>query len=183
MKVKLTSGMAVGALGLSPTMSVEKTRIAATRKALGLESDFKHNVATEWGKHNEKGALLDYYMETGSRAHPLGFCVYDDWLVAGPVHVVDQERIVQVYCPYSLRDQDDPEFQSCFQKYHLFAKIQFSLLASKSKVCDFYQWSPNATKIEEVQINWPWLDEKMPRLEEFREIVLREVQCNAGAYS
>lgn len=168
----------VGAiLGLSPYMTSGDAMRVMVREALGAEREFKGNAATEWGATNEPGALVDYRLETMNEVVELGPFEYDGWLSTKTLRGLDDgETLVRIYCPYAKRKEDGPPFQTAMEKYHIYAAMQFEMLASRRGQCHFFQWSPYGTKLETVPINIPWLDEKVPRVMAFQQKVIGEAR-------
>lgn len=160
------TGSAIGAiLGLSPFATREDVLRRMVREYHGHEGDFKGNVATEYDTLNEPNAIAEYQLETASKVEECGFFTFCDWLGASPDGLIGDDGLIEVKCPYSLRHGG--EFKSISEQEHYYAQIQIQLVVTGRKWCDFYQWSPYASKLEHVKIDPQWIDEYMPELEAF----------------
>jgi len=76
-------------------------------KTLTGEYDASGAKAVQWGVLHEKEAIAKYEAERGVMVqhaglwlHPLGFCG------ASPDGIVDEQKIIEVKCPYAARDKD-----------------------------------------------------------------------------
>lgn len=161
---RVTGSQVGGLLGLSPHISEGDAFRALVRSAHGMESEFKGNVATEYGTFHESGALAEYQMETGNTVDPVGFVAHGDWLGASPDGLVGDFGLIEIKCPFGQRDKKPPVFKSIDEQPHYYAQIQVQLYCTGNKWCDFYQWSPHGTKLERVDANQDWIAENLPRL-------------------
>lgn len=169
------TGSAVGAiLGLSPFSTTEDVMRRMVREYHGAESEFKGNVATEYGTINEPNALDDYMLESGNKVEEASFVMIADWLGASPDGLVDDKGLVEIKCPYGLRHDVDPKFKTLVDQPHYYAQIQIQLYVTQREWCDFYQWSPYGSCIERVDLDPIFLDENLPKLREFYERYLIE---------
>lgn len=161
------TGSAVGAiLGLSPFTSRDDVMRRMVREYHGQPSDFTGNVATEYGTLNEPNALADYQMETDSVVVAEGFVMLGEWLGASPDGLIGDDGLIEIKCPYGLRHDSDG-FKSISEQMHYYAQIQVQLYVTGRAWCDFYQWSAYGSKLERVNIDPTWLEEKIPLLRSF----------------
>lgn len=163
----------VGAiLGHAPYMTRADALRSMVRATLGAESEFTGNVATEYGTFHENGALLEYRMETGNDVEAVGFIAAEDWAGFSPDGIVKGKgRGLEIKCPYSLRNgvTDEKSFKSIFDDdlAHYYDQVQFSMWCGGFDEWDFFQWCPNATRLELVRWNGQWQDESLPKLRQF----------------
>jgi putative phage-type endonuclease len=170
------TGSAVGAiLGLSPFMTRADVMRNMVRAALGAESEFIGNIATEYGVANEGGALIEFQMETGLTVKPAPFVVHDDWLGASPDGFVSDGGLVEVKCPFGKRSDSDPVFKTPDEQMHYVAQMQVQMFATRTKHCHFYQWAPGGTALHKVNFDQDWIDENLPRLRQFHAEFLDEL--------
>jgi putative phage-type endonuclease len=168
------TGSNVGAiLGLDPYRDADDVMRAMVRNALGAETEFTGNVATEWGNFHEAGAEMDFTMETGMSVAKCGFFPHLDWLGASPDGLVADDAIIEIKCPYRLRDGGD--HRGIAEQPHYHAQIQIEMLCSERRKAYFWQWAPHATKLEVVNRDEDWLDTHIPILFEFYERLLKEL--------
>ena len=184
-KGRVTASIVGAILGLSPYMTRDDAMRAMVREALGEEREFKGNVATEYGTHNEAGALIEYRMETMHDVESVGFTPHpkEDWAGCSPDGLVDANGGVEIKCPYSLRQAEfPPPFKPLADQPHYYAQVQFTLWVTGRQWWHFFQWCPAGTKIEVVKPDKEWQDENLPRLRQFHAEFLHELENNADEY-
>ena len=178
-KGRVTGSIAGAILGLSPYMTRADALRLMVREALGAEREFKGNVATEYGSHHEAGALIEFQMETGVTVYPAPFVPHDDWLGASPDGYTSDGGLIEVKCPYSLRDAAWPVFKPIGPdddaQPHYYAQIQVQLYVTGRPHCHFWQWAPRGTRHDIVKLDQGWLDENLPRLRQFHAEFLAEL--------
>ena len=102
-RLNRVTGSAIGAiLGLSPFATPADVMRRMVREYHGQESEFKGNVATEYGQQNEQNAIADYEMQSGNKVQECGFFVHPDfeWLGASPDGLIGDDGLIEVKCPY-----------------------------------------------------------------------------------
>lgn len=170
------TGSVVGAiLGLAPYMTREDVLRSMVRAYHGAEREFKGNVATEWGTANEDGARLDYELETGNTVQEAYFVAEEDWLGASPDGYIGDDGLLEVKCPYGIRNQTEPKFKSILDQQHYYAQIQVQLYCAERDWCDFWQWTPHGTKLERVDYDNLWINATLPALRQFHAEYLSEL--------
>ena len=146
-KGRVTASMVGAILGLSPYMTRDDAMRAMVREAIGEEREFKGNVATEYGTHHEEGALVEYRMETQHEVEVVGFVEFEDWAGVSPDGLIGDKGGVEVKCPYSLRNEDEPVFKLIEEQPHYYAQVQFSLWVTGRAWWHFFQWAPKGTTL------------------------------------
>jgi putative phage-type endonuclease len=171
------TGSNVGAiLGLSPFRTADDVLRAMVRDYHGTESEFTGNPATQWGQAMEAGAIAQFQMEHDLTVVPCGFFPHGDWLGASPDGLINADALIEVKCPFSLRNAEKPvSFKSITKQPHYYAQIQVELYCTNREICFFYQWAPNGTQWETVAINREWLNENLPTLRFFHHRFLQEI--------
>lgn len=174
-KGRVTGSMVGAILGLNPWMTRADAMRAMVREALGAEREFKGNAATKYGSYHEAGAIFDFEMETGIKVKPAPFVTYEDWLGASPDGYTSDGGLIEVKCPYSLRDKDVPEFKPIDDQPHYMAQMQVQMYVTGTKHCWFYQWAPRGfDKVIIDRDEW-WLNDHLPRLRQFHAEFLDEL--------
>jgi len=169
------TGSNVGAiLGLDPYRNADDVMRAMVRDALDAETEFTGNAATEWGAFNESGAQADFSMETGLKVVECGFFPHLDWLGASPDGLVGDDAVIEIKCPFRLRDGGN--HKGIAEQPHYYAQMQIEMYCSERGKAYFWQWAPHATKLEIVERDEWWLDEHIPRLFEFYEQFKKELK-------
>lgn len=167
-KGRITASNVGAILGLDPYRNADDVLRQMVRETLGAEPEFKGNVATEWGKYNEEGAIAEFTMRCGLETEKCGFFPYEEWLGASPDRLIPgYSAILECKCPYGIRNDPNPQFKSIKDQPHYYAQIQIQLFCTSSTKCHFYQWTPHDIKREDVYINQEWLDDVLPFLSEF----------------
>src|SRR5690625_3594668 len=103
---KLTASRAGAALGVNPWQTPDDLIRAMVREAHGAAPEFEGNIATQYGQQHEPLAVLDYMSETGVNVVEAGFYIHPehDWLGASPDGFIGDDGMIEVKCPFSLRN-------------------------------------------------------------------------------
>jgi putative phage-type endonuclease len=170
-RVGLITGSKVGGiLGLCPFNKPDDIMRTMVREFHGAESEFTGNIATRYGVSNEDSAIFALENEIGIEVVETGFHVSDDWLGASPDGLVGDKSVIEVKCPFGKRNAtSSDDFKSLGDQPNYYAQMQIEMLCTETIECHFYQWAENASKYELVPINWPWLEENLPKLKDFHE--------------
>lgn len=178
-KGRVTGSMVGAILGLSPYMTRADAMRTMVRAQLGAESEFTGNVATEYGTAHEAGAIIDFRMETSLNVKPAPFIIHEDWLGASPDGYVSDGRLIEVKCPYGLRDKPHPvPFKPIDEQMHYHAQMQVQMFVTRTDGCHFWQWSKNGYRHDVIERDQSWLDDNLPRLRQFHAEFLDEVANN-----
>jgi len=162
------TGSVVGAiLGLSPYMTRDDVLRSMVRASLGAPSEFTGNVATAWGTAMEPQAILDFEMETSESVTPAPFVKYHTWLGASPDGYVSDGRLIEVKCPYGIRNDPNPIFKSADDQPHYLAQMQVQMMVTGKTSCWFYQWTPHGSSLKLIHRDDDWLASNLPRLHQF----------------
>jgi putative phage-type endonuclease len=168
-RVGRITGSRVGAiLGVNPWETNSDALRAMVREYHGAESEFKGNVATEYGTANEHNVQWAYELAMGETVEECGFYPYEDWLGASPDGLVGKDGLVEFKAPFSLRNGG--KFKTLAEQPYYYAQVQIEMLCAEREWCDFVQWSPELPlSVERVYVDYDWLSENLPRLMEFHE--------------
>lgn len=170
------TGSAVGAiLGLSPWSTPDDVMRRMVREYHGQESEFKGNSATEYGQGMEEHAIGDFELETGLTVESAPFIQWEeDWLGASPDGYINGGSLIEVKCPYGLRNQSPTMFKSIDEQPYYYAQMQIQMLVTDRYTCYFWQWSPHGHRLETVNFDPQWIEENLPKLREFYALYLSE---------
>ena len=153
----------------------------------GDQRDISFIDAIRWGKEHEKDALKEYERVTGSLVRPTGIWLFPNGLFGASPDGVVYERglekasgIVEVKCPYTLRDlhyiemrnrkklpqylTDDFKLKQWHDHYH---QVQGELYATKAPWCDFLVWTTKSLLVTRVFPSDKWADINLPKLKTF----------------
>jgi len=182
-RVGRVTGSMVGAiLGLSPFMTRADAMRSMVRAALGAESEFAGNIATEYGTANEPNALFSFQMQTGISVRPAPFITYEDWLGASPDGFTSDGGLVELKCPFGLRKEASPIFKAPHEQPHYVAQMQVQMFVTATSHCHFFQWSAHGTSLHRVAYDPAWINENLPKLRQFHAEFLDEVKDNAAEH-
>lgn len=175
-KNRITGSIVGAVLGLSPWMSKDDVMRSMVRAALGAESEFTGNVATSWGQQNEDGAIYDFELKTGLSVEKCGFYTYGERYGASPDGLINDDAILEVKCPFGLRDKEQPEFKTAAEQPHYLAQMMFEMLCTGRSKAYFYQWCPSGDCLEVIDFDPSWIEKHMPALDAFYDAFLAEIK-------
>lgn len=181
-KKRVTASNAGAILGLSPFATRADVMRSMVREALGAEPEFTGNVATQYGQYHEDGAIAEFEMSTGLTVEACGFFTHEDWLGASPDGLIGNEALIEVKCPYGIRNDKLPNFKSIDEQEHYYAQVQIQLFCTGRERAYFYQWAMHGSMIEVATKNQSWLDENLPKLRQFYAEFLHELENNADEH-
>lgn len=143
------TGSRVGAiLGFNPWQTREDVMRAMVREYHKAPSEFEGNIATGYGNAHEDEAILDFELETGLAVEETGFHIYEDWAGASPDGLIQEDAILEVKCPYGLRNGG--EFKYAKDQQHYFAQMQWEMMCTGRNKSYFFQWSRHGHKVEVI---------------------------------
>lgn len=176
-KGKLTGSNIGAAIGVNPWKTPDDLIRQMVREYHGAESEFQGNIATEYGQLHEPLAQMNYQTLTGNFVEECGFFVHPDhpWLGASPDGLIDSDGVLEVKCPFGLRNKTDPEFKTLAEQPHYKSQVMVELACTGRSFCHFYQWTPNGESLEVVNYDAAWWSEYLPVLEEFYARYLSEL--------
>lgn len=162
---------AVGAiLGVAPYATRADVMRRMVREYHGLPSEFEGNVATEYGTFNEKNALFDFELLTGldvESENDFYIAKEIEWLGATPDGFCSDESILEIKCPYGLRNDKEPHFKTLFEQPHYYAQVQTQLFCTGKKTAYFFQWNQYAHFLEKVDFDASYFEQVLISLSAF----------------
>ena len=176
-RVGLVTGSSVGAiLGCDPFRKPSDVLRAMVRDFHNAESEFKGNIATDYGTKFESFAQADFEMETGQDVTETGFHISSEhqWLGASPDGLVGSDSVLEIKCPYGKRNGSD--FKTMPEQPQYYAQMQIEMLATGRSKCYFYQWSSVGSKLETIDFCQIWIDENLPKLKKFHDKYVSEIK-------
>lgn len=133
----------------------------------GAEREFTGNIATEYGVANESNAAWAYEIHTANPVEKVGFVTRDDWAGCSPDGFVGVDGGLEIKCPFSLRDEQNPQFKTLAEQQAYYDQVQFSLWVTGRKFWHFWQWSRHGEKLECVLPDLEWQERSIPELQAF----------------
>lgn len=167
---RITGSMVGAVLGLDPNTSRDEAMRRMVRAYQGLPSEFVGNIATSWGTNHEDEAREAFEYDQGIQVAPASFVVHPTlpWLGASPDGYVRDYALLEIKCPFGLRDKPKPvAFKSINIQPHYYAQMQIQMFCADRVSCYFWQWTPNDTKLEIVDFDPIWIEVNLPKLEAF----------------
>jgi exodeoxyribonuclease (lambda-induced) len=173
---RVTASNVWAILGLSPFRKRQDVMRSMVREWHGALSEFTGNVATEYGNMNEHLARTDYQLKTGNIVETTGFHTHELWLGASPDGFIDDGRgIIEIKCPYGLRNDECPQFKSIEEQPHYYAQVQIQMFVTGACYCDFFQWNTHDYRLDYVNYNPKYVNEILPKLRAFYDEFLEEL--------
>jgi len=166
-KNRITGSVAGAALGFSPWLKKSDLMKQMVLERFGHEQEFKTNPALEYGKQNEATAIECFKLETGLDVEECGFFPHENWLGASPDGLTSDGGVLEVKCPFGLRNDTSPQFKTAEEQPQYYAQMQIEMTCSGRDKCHFYQWNAYAQRHEVVNLDPIWLEENTPKLYEF----------------
>ena len=164
---RVTASIVGAILGCAPYMTREDAMRRMVRDYHKADPEFTGNVATDWGASQEAGARFDFEMETGLMVQKCGFFKKDEWAGASPDGLIGDNDLIEIKCPYGIRDKESPQFKTAEDQPHYYAQMQFQMWVTGRIATQFWQWAPKGTKLECVWYSQDWIDENLPTLKAF----------------
>lgn len=177
-KGRVTGSAAGAILGVDPNRTRDDVLRDMVRQHHGLPREFQGNIATQYGVVHEAEALQDFEMVTGAEVIRASFCVHDvqDWLGASPDGFVGDDAVLEIKCPFGLRDKKDPVFKTAAEQPHYYAQMQVQMYVTDRTLCHFWQWSQHGNRLETVEYDAAWLAENLPKLRAFYDEYLMAIE-------
>jgi len=170
-KGRLTASIAGAALGLAPYMTPQDARdtINGVRK-------FEGNIATDYGTRNEPVAIAEFEQMHGVKVEPMPFVPFEDWSGGSPDGLVVRKYLIEVKCPYGLRnDINFDNVKPISKQMHYYAQMQLCMHFTWHKLCKFITYLPQAGVIvEDVNYDPEWIAENLPVLKQFYDDAISE---------
>lgn len=165
------TGSAVGAiLGMDPHRTREDVLRDMVREYHGLPREFQGNIATQYGIIHEEEALQDFCFYTGADVTRASFCVHENfpWLGASPDGFVGDDAVLEIKCPFGLRDKEAPvPFKTAAEQPHYMAQMQIQMFVTDRTFCHFWQWTQHDQRLETVQYDPLMISDMFPKLKAF----------------
>ena len=176
-KNRVTGSQAGAILGLSPW----KSREDVIQEWLH-GSTFTGNAATEYGTFHEEHAVADLELFLGSKVfRNEKFFIHKnhDWLGCTPDGFHGEDYVVEVKCPFGLRDDQEPVFKSLEEQPHYYAQVQLEMICTGRSKAIFYQWNRYNHRIEFIDLDYEWVSDNVPKLKEFiKEVRQRQLELS-----
>lgn len=165
------TGSAIGAiLDIDPNATRADIMRRMVRQYHGAPSEWNGNIATQWGTTHEMEAMEDLQAHLGQVITPASFVTHPEmnWLGASPDGYVGDDFLVEIKCPFGLRDKEPPvEFKSVEDQPHYYAQMQVQMFCTGRQKCYFWQWTPRDAKLIVVDYDPDFIAETIPKLREF----------------
>lgn len=165
---KITGSKISAILDISPFTKKKDVLREMVREYHGAEREFEGNHVTQWGVDHESVAINAYEIKTGHLVQEEGIIHHENgWLSYSPDGVVGK-KLIEVKCPYSKKIPDEvPD--------HYLAQVQCGMYVMGLDDCDFVYWTPAEFKIFHVKKSERWADVVVPKLKEFHDLYLSEL--------
>jgi putative phage-type endonuclease len=171
-KGRITASAVGAILGLSKFATPDDVLRRMVREHFDEEKEFVGNIATRWGHDNEPKAIADSEQFCGKIiAHDFVSCEIDGVLCgASPDGVSERNYLVEIKCPYSLRDQSVIAADFLGEHPEYFAQTQWQMICADKQSCLFVVWTTQGIDFVRVERESDWLDKNMPRIKAFYDL-------------
>jgi len=173
------AGSSVGAiLGLDPNRTRDDVMRDMVRAYHGAPREFQGNIATQWGVIHENEARDDFEHQTGLKVVSASFCVHphQEWIGASPDGFVGDEDLLEIKCPFGIRNEERPAFKTAEEQPHYMAQMQIQMYVTERIRCYFWQWTPHGYRLEDVHYDPDMIADIVPKLRAFYEEYLEEIE-------
>lgn len=171
-KGRITASAVGAILGLSKFATADDVLRRMVREHFDVEKEFAGNVATRWGHDNEPQAIADAEQFCGKiTTHDFVSCEIEGVLCgASPDGVTELDELVEIKCPYSLREQSviAADFLESHQEYY--AQMQWQMICADKPSCFFVVWTTADIDFVRVERKADWLEKNMPRIKAFWDL-------------
>lgn len=164
-KGRVTGSQAGAILGLCPWKSREEVM-----QEWLYGAKFEGNAATDYGKFHEEHAFAELQFHyPNARLSNDEFIIHPDydWLGCTPDGYIDGDAVIEIKCPFHLREEQEPDFKSLEDQPHYYAQVQIEMLCTQKTKCYFMQWNRFKCQVATVYPDKEWLEEKLPKLRAF----------------
>ncbi len=168
-KGRITASLVGAILGLSP----HKTREDVMEQMIRGQVQEADNPALNYGIFHEPGAIVEFEMETALEVEPAPFVPYEDWLGASPDGYVSDGSLIEVKCPFRLRNGG--KHISIEKQKHYYAQVQTQLFCTGYKKAYFFQWSPFSTMTEVVEYDEAFVEDMLVKLRDFWDEYIKTI--------
>ncbi len=131
------------------------------REALGHPRAFQGNIATDYGHQHEDEARTEYAFATGNAVTETGFHAHPEheWLGASPDGLVGSRGLVEIKCPFRLRDAGEVplDMMALGDRDLYWHQMQCQMAVMGRDWCDFAVWCPSDIKVERYDRDPAWL--------------------------
>lgn len=135
------------------------------------------NADIQRGVELEDIARINYEMETGNNVVQVGFIEQDEWVGCSPDGLVGEDGMIEIKCPKASVFLKHLIRGDIEKQYYI--QIQFNLLVSGRKWCDFIRYNDNfPISIQRVFVD----DECQQKIRDALKECILEVQEGINIY-
>lgn len=177
-KGRITASAVGAILGLSKFATADDVLRRMVREHFGAEPEFVGNIATRWGHDNEPQAIHEFAALRVQNILPHDFvsCEIEGVLCgASPDGVSEQNYLVEIKCPYSLRDQSVVAADFLGEHPEYFAQTQWQMICADKLCCLFVVWTTTGVDFVRVDREDDWLKKNMPRIKAFWDLYKKTI--------
>ena len=174
-KGRITASAVGAILGLSKFATADDVLRRMVREHFSAEPEFSGNIATRWGHDNEPQAIYEFAAWRVQNILPHDFVSCEIEGVpcgASPDGVIEkcEQELVEIKCPYSLREQSviAADFLGAHPEYY--AQMQWQMVCADKPCCLFVVWTTVGIDCVRVEREADWLEKNMPRIKEFWDL-------------
>lgn len=172
-KGRITASAVGAILGLSKFSTPDDVLRRMVREHFNAEPEFSGNIATRWGHDNEPQAIHEFaaWRDENILPHDFVSCEIGGVLCgASPDGITESGELIEMKCPYSLREQRviAVDFLGAHPEYY--AQMQWQMICADKPSCFFVVWTTAGIDFVLVERESDWLEKNMPRIKEFWDL-------------
>lgn len=172
-KGRITASAVGAILGLSKFATADDVLRRMVREHFDAEKEFVGNVATRCGHDNEPQAIHEFaaWRVRNILPHDFVSCEIGGVLCgASPDGITESGELIEIKCPYSLREQSviAADFLESHPEYY--AQMQWQMICADKQSCLFVVWTTQGIDFVRVERESDWLDKNMPRIKAFYDL-------------
>ena len=188
---------------ISAAQNPHRANIEKLRGDIFFPKNIESIPAVKWGTDHESVAISAYVNETHAKYHRTGLWMYPnnmlgaspDGLIYSDTHPQVIIGVIEVKCPYSMRDvclrsvnewhnhlkflDKDNHLKTNHPYYH---QIQGSMNAVGVDWCDFIVWTPCQMLIQRIRRCPIWAHISLPRLENFFNVYIKPTELDDAKF-
>lgn len=149
-------------MGISPFQKPEELLLQSLLPQQRDLANKRAETPMQWGIEHEEEARQTYAAQEGVEVDKAGFYTHPkyDWIGASPDGFVGSDGLLEIKCPYTKKLHTEVPA-------HYMAQIQGQLEVLDRDWCDYFCWTPEATKTIRVMRDRAYWDAMFPKLEQF----------------
>ncbi|KAK5640569.1 hypothetical protein RI129_011380 [Pyrocoelia pectoralis] len=161
-------------------------------------SEFRNSAAIKWGIEHEATAKLQFENDYEDLVSDCGLFIDKEncFLGASPDGIIDPHHIVEIKCPWSIRDLSPQQAVNekkikylkidqngdvrLKENHNYYFQVQGQLAITGANYCYFVVWTPSGLIVDKIEKNISFWENNVPKLKDFYlNVMAREILKNS----